>query len=79
MKYVFVAGKGGYVAGSGYSRPLEDYELERGEIKIAEAVSSSLNLTSLVLYNQPSACRCASSFIQVCLPFIHPTYATLFC
>jgi hypothetical protein len=50
MKNVFVAGKGGYVAGSGYSRPLEDYELERGKIKVAETVSSTFNLTSLLSY-----------------------------
>jgi hypothetical protein len=79
MKNVFVAGKGGYVAGSGYSRPLEDYELERGKIKVAEAVSSTFNLTSLLLYIQFSTCRCAFSFIHVCLPYIYPTYGMLFC
>lgn len=79
MKNVFVAGKGGYVAGSGYSRPLEDYELERGEIKVAETVSSTFNLILLLSYIQSSTFRCAFSFIQVCLPFVHSTYAMLFC
>lgn len=79
MKNVFVAGKGGYVAGSGYSRPLEDYELERGKMKVAETVSSTSNLSSLLSYIQSSTCRYAFPLLQVCLPFVHPTYAMLFC
>ena len=39
IRNVFVALKGGYVAGSGYSRPLEDYELVKGKIEVAEPVS----------------------------------------
>ena len=55
MKNIFVAGKGGYVAGSGYSRPLEDYELEKGKIKVAETVrctsqSSVTNIINEILF-----------------------------
>lgn len=50
IRNVFVAGKGGYVAGSGYSRPLEDYELVKGKIKVAEPVSGPLthHMTSTI-------------------------------